>query len=149
MANNPTSLLVVAALIRDGGGRLLMQRALPGKPHAGQWEFPGGKVESGENPRFALRREVAEELGLAVDVGAMAPAGFADEVGDQGRPSIVLILYDCREWRGEPRSREGQAWGWFTPEEAAALPLPRIDRELLEGIAKPGTPPYVAPSKRP
>jgi 8-oxo-dGTP diphosphatase len=149
LAKNPTSLLVVAALIRDGGGRLLLQQALPGKPHAGQWEFPGGKVESGENPRFALRREIAEELGLTIDEGAATPAGFADEAGDDSRPAIVLILYDCRQWQGEPQSREGQAWGWFTPEEAAALPLPRIDRVLLEGIAKPGTPPYVAPSKRP
>lgn len=149
MAKNPTSLLVVAALIRDSGGRLLLQQALPGKPHAGQWEFPGGKVESGENPRFALRREIAEELGLAVHVEAMSPAGFADEGDDDGRPAIVLILYDCREWLGEPQSREGQAWGWFAPDEAAALPLPRIDRVLLEGIAKPGTPPYVAPSTRP
>ncbi len=142
-------MLVVAALIRDSDGRLLLQRALPGKSHAGQWEFPGGKVENGESPRFALRREIAEELGLTIDERAVAPAGFADEAGDESRPTIVLILYDCREWEGEPQSREGQAWGWFTPGEAAALPLPRIDRALLEGIAKPGTPPYVAPSKRP
>jgi 8-oxo-dGTP diphosphatase len=145
----PTGLLVVAALLRDGDGRLLLQRALPDKPHAGQWEFPGGKVESRENPRFALRREIGEELGLTVDEQAMTPAGFAEEVANKGRPAIVLILYECRQWAGEPQSREGQAWGWFTPDEAAALPLPDIDRTLLEGIAKLGTPPYVAPSKRP
>ena len=149
MERNPTRLLVVAALIRDGAGRLLLQRALPGKPHEGQWEFPGGKAENGETPRSALRREIAEELGLTVDGRAMVPSGFADQAGNGDLPAIVLILYDCPGWAGEPQSREGQAWGWFTPDEADALPLPAIDRALLEGIAKLGAPPYVAPSKRP
>jgi len=149
LENNPTWLPVVAALIRDEGGRLLLQQALPHKPHAGQWEFPGGKVEGHENPRLALRREIAEELDLAVDMGAMVPAGFAEEPGAGQRPTVVLILYDCMCWNGEPRSLEGQAWGWFTAAEAAALALPAIDRTLLEGIANLGARPYVAPSKRP
>ena len=148
MEKNPTWLLVVAALIRDDCGRLVLQQELPDKPHAGLWEFPGGKVESGENPRVALRREIAEELGLALDERAMIAAGFADEGNLENRPTIVLLLYDCAEWKGEPQSREGQAWGWFTADEAAALPLPAIDRALFEGIAKPGAPSYVAPSKR-
>nr|WP_243415014.1 NUDIX domain-containing protein [Altererythrobacter segetis] len=137
---------MVAGLIRDRRARLLLQQALPGKPHAGQWEFPGGKVESDENPRFALRREIAEELGLTLYEGAMIPAGFADTSGGRNGPAIVLVLYDCPEWSGEPQSREGQAWGWFMPDEAAALPLADIDRTLLEGIAKLRTSPYVAPS---
>ena len=134
MAEKPTWLAVVAAAIRDDAGRLLLQRALPGKPHAGLWEFPGGKVEAEEDPRFALAREVAEELGLMLDALSMAPAGFADEPGRDGRPTIVFILYACRAWKGEPRSCEGQAWGWFTPVEAAGLPMPRIDRALLAGL---------------
>lgn len=148
MANNPTWLLVVAALVRDGAGRLLLQQALPGKPHAGCWELPGGKVESHENPRFALRREVAEELGLTLDEQAMSPIGFAEDAGEGEHAAIVLILYDCSCWHGEPQSREGQAWGWFTPDEAATMPLGALDRALLEGIAKVPTGPYVAPSKR-
>ena len=62
--NNPTFVPVVAAAIRDGAGRLLLQQCLPHKRHAGLWEFPGGKVESEEIPRLALCREVAEELGI-------------------------------------------------------------------------------------
>ena len=135
MEKNPTWLLVVAALIRNGAGRLLLQQALPGKPHQGQWEFPGGKVESNENPRVALRREIMEELELVLDEKAMKPAGFADERGRQGRPSIVLILYECPRWEGEPRACEGQAWGWFTADEAGRLPMPAMDRALLEGLA--------------
>ena len=135
MARNPTWLLVVAALIRDEAGRVLLQQALPGKPHAGQWEFPGGKVEPEENPRFALRREVFEELALSLDERLMRPAGFADDAGHDGAPAIVLFLYECARWTGEPQSREGQAWGWFTPQEAADLPMPQIDRALLQGLA--------------
>jgi 8-oxo-dGTP diphosphatase len=135
MARNPTWLLVVAALIRDDAGRILLQQALPGKPHAGQWEFPGGKVETEENPRFALRREVFEELALSLDERLMSPAGFADDAGHDGAPAIVLFLYECARWTGEPQSREGQAWGWFTPQEAADLPMPQIDRALLQGLA--------------
>lgn len=136
VTENPTWLAVVAAAIRDDAGRLLLQQALPGKPHAGLWEFPGGKVEVGENPRFALRREVAEELGLTVDERLMIPAGFADDdAGNQG-PAIVLVLYECRAWHGQPQSREGQAWGWFTPAEAADLPMPPIDRALLDGLLR-------------
>lgn len=129
-------LTVVAAVIRDRAGRLLLQQALPGKPHGGLWEFPGGKVESDENPRLALCREVAEELGLVLDAAAMAPAGFADGMGEGAAPAIVLFLYDCPTWKGEPQSREGQAWSWFTPDEAAALPLPPIDLALLEGLSR-------------
>ncbi|HSQ95107.1 MAG TPA: (deoxy)nucleoside triphosphate pyrophosphohydrolase [Croceibacterium sp.] len=134
MEKNPTSLLVVAAVIRNGDGRLLLQQAQLGKPHAGQWEFPGGKVETGENPRFALLREIGEELGLMLDPSAMAPAGFADDPGQGDQSAIVLILYDCPTWDGEPQSREGQEWGWFTPAEASALPMAAIDRALLNGL---------------
>ncbi len=125
---------MVAAAIRDDAGRLLLQQALPGKPHAGLWEFPGGKVESGENPRLALRRELTEELGLAVDAAAMRAAGFVDDPGGGGRRGIVLILYECLAWHGQPRSCEGQAWGWFAPAEAAALPMSPLDRALLIGL---------------
>ena len=134
MEKNPTWLLVVAALVRDGAGRLLLQQALPGKPHGGLWEFPGGKVEDEENPRVALARELAEELGLSVNPAAMVPTGFADEPAGAASPAIVLILYNCPDWKGDPASREGQAWGWFAPDEAAALPMAALDRALLEGL---------------
>ena len=131
MERKPTFVLVVAAAIRDRAGRLLLQQGLPHKRHAGLWEFPGGKVETGETPRFALCREVAEELGIALDEDALEPAGFAEEAGTDGRPPLVLILYTSLQWHGEPEAREGQGWGWFTPEEARGLPMPDMDRTLL------------------
>jgi 8-oxo-dGTP diphosphatase len=153
LARNPTWMAVVAAAIRDDNGRVLLQERLPGKRHAGLWEFPGGKVETSENPRSALRREVEEELGLRLIEGAMTPAGFAEDEADESCAAVVLFLYDCPGWEGEPKGREGQRWDWFTLADAAALALPPSDRTLLErlrpkGIAKPETPPYVAPSKR-
>jgi 8-oxo-dGTP diphosphatase len=151
MERKPTFIAVVAAAIADGDGRLLLQQALPGKRHAGQWEFPGGKVESGETPRFALCREVAEELGLELAEERLAPAGFAEEAPIEGRPGIVLFLYTCSAWRGSPEGREGQRWDWFSLADAALLDLPLMDRALLaelagKPIAKPDSPHYVAPS---
>jgi len=134
LENKPTFIPVVAALIRDEEGRLLLQQCPAHKRHAGKWEFPGGKVEIGEIPRFALSREVDEELGLELDPTAMAPAGFAEEPSSEGRPGIVLFLYNCPHWRGEPEAREGQRWDWFSPAEAALLELPEMDRALLEGL---------------
>ena len=136
MEGKPTWLAVVAAAIRDGEGRLLLQQALPGKRHAMLWEFPGGKVESEENPRLALSREVREELGLTLDPGVMSPLAFADEAGSGGSPGIVLFLYDCPLWEGEPAALERQAFGWFAHAEASRLPLAPMDRVLLETLAR-------------
>lgn len=134
MERKPTFVPVVAAAIRSGEGRLLLQQGLPHKRHAGLWEFPGGKVENRETPRFALCREVSEELGIELDPEALAPAGFAEEAASSGHPAIVLFLYTCLRWRGEPAALEGQAWGWFTAGEALALPMPAMDRALLDGL---------------
>jgi 8-oxo-dGTP diphosphatase len=131
LEKKPTFVAVVAAAIRDGGGRLLLQQGLAHKPHAGLWEFPGGKLEIGETPRFTLCREVTEELGIELEADALEPFGFAEEAGEEGRPALVLLLYTSLRWRGEPQAREGQSWGWFTPEEAAGLAMPAMDRALL------------------
>jgi 8-oxo-dGTP diphosphatase len=132
----PAFLAVVAAAIRDAEGRVLLQQCRPGKRHAGLWEFPGGKVESGETPRFALVREIAEELGLECDAGSFEPGGFAEEEPNGRSPRLVLLLYNCTGWRGQPQACEGQNWGWFAPEEAAQLPLPPMDRVLLANLPR-------------
>ena len=128
MANFPTWTPVVALALTDSEGRLLLQQRLAGKHHAGLWEFPGGKVETLEKPRFALVREIAEELGLQIDPTDLSPSLMADDLGER---AIVLFLYTATKWRGNPEGREGQNWGWFTSSEAAALPLAPMDRDLL------------------
>jgi 8-oxo-dGTP diphosphatase len=136
--NIPTFLLVVAAAITSEEGHLLLQQALPGKRHAGMWEFPGGKVEAFENPTLALMREVREELAIELNPAALQPVGFAEEAAGEGRPGIVLLLYRCDRWRGEPEALEGQNWGWFTLNEAASLPMASMDKALLQALIKEG-----------
>ncbi len=128
MADFPTWMPVVALALSDPRGHLLLQQRPPGKHHGGLWEFPGGKVQTNENPRFALVREISEELGLAIESAHLNPALVADDGAD---PAIVLILYTASRWSGDPASLEGQQWGWFTRAEAAALPLAPMDRDLL------------------
>ena len=123
-------LLVVALCLTDAGGRLLLQRRPAGKHRGGLWEFPGGKVEPGEGLREALAREIAEELALELDPAALRPLGFAEEAG------LLLLLFGAASASGEVAGLEGQQWGWFTPMDAAALPLAPLDRQLLAGLGK-------------
>ena len=125
--NIPTEIPVVALALIDLSGRVLMQKRRPGGRHGGLWEFPGGKQECGESPESALVREIAEELGIALDASALrfvARSSVPDE-------PFVLTLYTARAWRGEPRCLEGEAIGWFTPTAAARLAVPPLDLPLL------------------
>lgn len=125
---------VVAAVIEKNRKYLACRR--PGnKRHGGLWEFPGGKVESTENPRLALARELAEELAVNLDPALMEPFAFAEEAGQGERPGVVLFLYTCRGWSGPPQALDGQDFGWFAPAEAAGLPLAPMDRRLLQRFA--------------
>ena len=122
-------LTVVAAALVDGDGRVLVQQRPPGAAMAGLWEFPGGKVESGETPETALIRELEEELGIAVEASCLAPACFAsDPLGDR---HLVLLLYVCRKWAGTPAPRHASALQWLRPAQMFALDMPPADRPLL------------------
>ena len=129
MEKNPTLLVVAAALV-DADGRILLQRRAAGRSMAGLWEFPGGKVETGETPEAALARELEEELGVATDAAALAPACFAS--APNGDRHMILLLYVCREWRGEPRAIDADALMWVTPSEMTALAMPPADRPLID-----------------
>lgn len=134
MKKNPTLLVVAAALVAPDGRILLQQRA-PGRSMAGLWEFPGGKVEEGETPEAALVRELAEELGISVDPASLTPAAFAS--APNGAAHMILLLYLCRVWRGEPRPLDASALQWARPSEMLALDMPPADRPLiplLEGM---------------
>ena len=138
LENNPTWIPVVAAALFRSDGRVLMHRRPPGKQHGGLWEFPGGKVEKGETPLFALVREIEEELGIVLDPVALEPAGFAQNEAGEGGPAIVILLYSTRAWQGDPAAREGGECGWFTFQEAAALAKPPLDVALLAGLLAAG-----------
>jgi 8-oxo-dGTP diphosphatase len=122
-------LMVVAAALVDSDGRVLVQQRPAGKPMAGLWEFPGGKVESGETPESALIRELGEELGIDVEAACLAPAAFASE-GLGGR-HLVLLLFALRKWRGVPEARHASALKWVRPLELHGLAMPPADKPLI------------------
>lgn len=130
----PTLFPVVAALLTDGEGRVLVQQRPPGRAMAGLWEFPGGKIEPGETPEQALARELTEELGIGVDDRDLIPLSFAsDALGDR---HLILLLYRCIAWQGEPSALHATAISWATVAELEQLPMPPADLPLLATIAR-------------
>jgi len=122
-------LFVTAAALVDRDGRILVQQRPPGKPMAGLWEFPGGKVEPGETPEAALIRELREELGIETSASCLAPACFASEpLGDR---HLLLLLYVCRKWRGTVAALDATAIRWVRPVELHALDMPPADKPLI------------------
>lgn len=134
MEKSPTILTVVAGLLGDDEGRVLLQKRPPGKEHGGLWEFPGGKVEAHEAPRPALVRELNEELGITVETSAVEPLGFAESTASAPARPVVILLYTIRSWRGAPTACDGAEIAWIPLSEAHRLPMPPLDIELLERL---------------
>ncbi|MDM7956356.1 (deoxy)nucleoside triphosphate pyrophosphohydrolase [Blastomonas sp.] len=130
----PTLFPVVAALLADPEGRILVQQRPPGTAMAGLWEFPGGKIEQGETPELALARELAEELGIHVLPADLQPFTFASEA--LGLRHLLLLLYHCNAWQGEPTALHATAIRWATIEELYLLAMPPADLPLLDAIAQ-------------
>ncbi len=122
-------LLVVAVALVDRDGRVLVSQRPPGKQLAGLWEFPGGKVEPGERPEATLIRELAEEIGVAVEEPCLAPLTFASHPYDDFH--LLMPLYVCRRWSGTPRPLEGQALRWVRPGALRDLAMPPADLPLI------------------
>lgn len=127
-------LLVVALRLEDSRGRWLMHRRPLGRPHGGLWEFPGGKVESGETPVNALIRETKEELGIAIAQDDLVPETFAEGSTDDGKAEIVILLYTCSRWSGDPVALEGEEVRWFGKGEITSLARPPLDIELCSSL---------------
>lgn len=122
-------LLVVAAALVDGAGRVLIAQRPVGKSLAGLWEFPGGKVEPGEAPEAALVRELEEELSVTVAPEALVPCTFASHAYADFH--LLMPLYVVRRWAGVPRAVEAQALAWARPEDLAQYPMPPADAPLV------------------
>ncbi|MGN6122889.1 MAG: (deoxy)nucleoside triphosphate pyrophosphohydrolase [Sphingomonas oligoaromativorans] len=127
-SNGNGLLLVAAAALVDGDGRVLVQQRSSGALK-GLWEFPGGKIEPGETPAVALIRELREELGIDVEAACLAPAAFASE--PLGERHLLLLLHVCRKWKGVPQPIEAAGLRWVRPIELHALPMPEPDKPLI------------------
>ena len=121
-------LLVAACALIDADGRVLLAKRPQGRPMAGLWEFPGGKVEPGETPEAALIRELEEELAIRVTPSCLAPFTFASH----GYPAFHLLmpLYLCRSWDGEISAQQGQELAWVRASRLAEYAMPPADEPL-------------------
>jgi 8-oxo-dGTP diphosphatase len=121
--------LVVACALVDVDKRVLMAQRPEGKPLAGLWEFPGGKVERGERPEQTLIRELHEEIGITVSEACLAPLTFASHAYDDFH--LLMPLYICRRWDGNVIAREGQNLAWVRPNKLRDYPMPPADIPLI------------------
>ena len=124
--------LVAACALVDADGRVLIAQRPAGRPMAGSWEFPGGKVEAGERPEDTLIRELKEELGIIVDEACLAPLTFASHSYPQFH--LLMPLYVCRRWQGTVMALEGQKLAWVRPNRLREYPMPPADEPLVSHL---------------
>ena len=124
----PTVLVSAVALI-DRDGRVLLAQRPAGKRMAGLWEFPGGKIETGETPEAALIRELGEELGIDTAESCLAPLTFASHSYDDFH--LLMLVYVCRKWTGTPRPLEGGELAWVQASRLRDYEMPPADIPLI------------------
>ena len=123
-------ILVVAAALYDGGGRVLIAQRPPGKHQAGRWEFPGGKVAPGESEAAALARELREELGI--EVTASRP--FMRLTHSYPDRSVELSMWIVERFAGTPRALDGQELRWVAPADLEREDLLEADQPFIEAL---------------
>ena len=121
--------LVAACALVDADGRVLLTERPAGKSMAGLWEFPGGKIETGERPEETLIRELKEELGIVVREPCLAPLTFASHGYEDFH--LLMPLYVCRRWEGIVAAQEGQLLAWVRPNRLRDYKMPPADEPLI------------------
>nr|WP_255553761.1 8-oxo-dGTP diphosphatase MutT [Maritimibacter sp. DP1N21-5] len=121
--------LVSAVALVDRDGRVLLAQRPEGKSMAGLWEFPGGKVETGETPEAALIRELKEELGIDTWHSCLAPLTFASHAYESFH--LLMPVFVCRKWEGTPHPKEGQTLKWVRVADMRDYPMPPADIPLV------------------
>lgn len=123
------TILVSAVALIDVDGRVLLAQRPEGKSMAGLWEFPGGKIETGETPEVALIRELEEELGINTWESCLAPLTFASHSYESFH--LLMPLFACRKWEGTPMPKENQTLKWVRPNDLRNYPMPAADIPLI------------------
>ena len=121
--------IVSAGALVDIDGRVLIAKRPKGKIMDGLWEFPGGKVETNENPEEALMRELNEELGINTWKSCLAPLSFSCH--QYPKFDLLLLLFACRKWEGVIKPKEGQELKWVFPREIQKYPMPEADKPFI------------------
>ncbi len=126
---NARVVTVVAGVLIDADRRILLAQRPEGKPMAGLWEFPGGKINAGETPEYALVREFSEELGIITCTDCLQPLTFASHAYPDFH--LLMPVFACRKWRGTPEGREGQKLAWATLHQLSSYDMPPADKPLI------------------
>jgi 8-oxo-dGTP diphosphatase len=126
--------LVAAVALVNRDGKVLVARRPPGRPLAGLWEFPGGKVEAGEEPETALIREILEELGIEIARADLMPLTFASHAYPEFH--LLMPLYLCKRWQGSIAAQEDQELRWVRLDELTHYDMPPADEPLKTSLPK-------------
>jgi len=125
-------ILVAAVALLNEEGKVLLAKRPPGRPLAGLWEFPGGKVDPGEDPETALIRELMEELGIEIARADIVPLTFASHAYPEFH--LLMQLYLCKRWEGDIAAQENQELLWVKPDELRLYDMPPADEPLKASL---------------
>lgn len=127
---------VAAAALIDTDNRILVTQRPAGKWMEGYWEFPGGKIEKGELPEFALMRELREELGIETRPSCFTPVSFVSHIYEENNTHVFMPLYACRIWDGVPKGQENQDLKWVKLMELYQINLIPADGPLIPALER-------------
>lgn len=130
-----TLLVVAAALMNDNGEVLLAQRP-KGKQLKDHWEFPGGKVEAGEQPEAALARELKEELDIEIDISHIQPLTFLSHPYPEFDFHLLMPTWLVRDWQGTPQAVEHQEIRWVHPNDMSRMLMIEADKPLIDRLSE-------------
>ena len=121
--------IVVACALIDVDGRILISKRQKDAEMGGLWEFPGGKVKPNEIAEAALVRELREELDIDTNESCLAPINFSSY--KYSKFQILLLLFICRRWSGNPRALSASKLKWVFANDLRNYKMPEANKEFI------------------